>query len=75
MPDVGPSDGSGRREEGREHGRLCASVNGEWSFVAGHVGVNIAGVDVVHNYVSSGVLGKLSLLHTREGAPSNLPIR
>ena len=43
--------------------------------MASHVGVNIAGVDVVHNYVSSGVLGKLSLLDTREGTPSNLAIR
>ena len=42
------------------------------SLVAGHVGVHVAGVDVVHHDVLSLALGQLPLLDPAESAPAHL---
>ena len=47
-------------------------VDGERPLVAGHVGVHVAGVDVVHHDVRARVCGHLALLDAGERGPADL---
>merc|ERR1719507_2215134 len=72
VPDVSSTNLSVRRKERGKYGRLCSSVDGQRPLVAGHIGVNVARVDVVHYNVLPSIRVHLALVDPAKCAPANL---